>query len=572
MLSALRARGATSALIARAGAYARAALPALAAGVVASLFATAIMLVLRLIFGVVTLPELVGERILPNLDAGTFVHLLVVFGKIRPLLYTLTGQIVLGILVAPLYPILAARLAPRLGAAPSTPPTSFTSGPPSTRWPGRAEWLAAGLIALGMWLLALALFWPVLAENLLGYGVATAQTITVVAVAGIFAAYGLALALVYAAIQPAPTPAAPPATADASPASALATDALPAGAAHPLARRALLARAGIAAVAGLVLGGLSLDALLQAISARSNLAYEGMTTPAPPPAITPNAKFYVVSKNVLDPGVVLADWSLAVGGLVRRPGTLDLDSLRALPSESRAITLECIANGVKGHLISNAIWRGVTLGALLAARGGIAPGAKHVLFTSADGYQSSLPLADLLEVRTLLAWEMNGQPLPTHHGFPLRAVVPGRFGEQSTKWLTRIDIVADPIKGFYQRQGWYSGPVYTISRFDAPSGGQHLPAGQPTLAHGIAYGGARGIRSVEVSTDGGQTWNAATLDPALSPQSWTLWRYPWIPTTPGSHALVVRATDGTGAPQITRDQGTVPNGGTGLHRITVVVS
>jgi DMSO/TMAO reductase YedYZ molybdopterin-dependent catalytic subunit len=534
--------GGTSAFLRGVDGMVRMVLPALAAGVVASLLATAVMMLLRLELGVVTLPELVGERILPNLDAGTFVQLLIQFGKIRPLAYALTGQIVLGILVAPLHPLLACWLAPRLGAG--------SRG----RWPSRAEWLAAGLLALGMWLVALVLFWPVLAENLLGFDVGAARAITAAGLLGIFASYGVALALVYSAIQPA-TPAA-----------------RQADGANGIARRTLLARAGIAAVAGLVLGGLSVDALIQALWTRSNLAYEGMETPPPPPAITPNAEFYVVSKNVLDPGVILSDWALEVGGLVRRPGSYDLPALRALPSETRAITLECIANGVNGHLISTAVWRGVRLETLLAARGGVAPEGKHVLFTSADGYQSSLPLADLLAVGTLLAWEMNGQPLPTHHGFPLRVVVPGRFGEQSAKWLTRVEIVDHPIKGFYQSQGWYSGPVYTISRIDAPGKGQRLPVGQIVHMQGIAYGGARGIAAVEVSTDSGQTWQPAALDPALSQQTWTLWRYDWTPSATGPYTLIVRAADGTGALQIARDQGTVPNGGTGLHRVPVVVS
>jgi DMSO/TMAO reductase YedYZ molybdopterin-dependent catalytic subunit len=194
-----------------------------------------------------------------------------------------------------------------------------------------------------------------------------------------------------------------------------------------------------------------------------------------------------------------------------------------------------------------------------------------VLFTSADGFQSSLPLADLLAVRTLLAWEMNGAPLPDRHGFPLRVIVPGRFGEQSPKWLTRIELLDLPVKGFYQRQGWYAGPVYTISRIDNPLKGARLMVGQPVPVHGVAYAGTRGIATVDLSTDAGAPWQPATLAPALSPETWALWHSTWTPTTPGPATLMVRATDGTGAPQITHAQGTVPNGGTGLHHVAVTV-
>jgi DMSO/TMAO reductase YedYZ molybdopterin-dependent catalytic subunit len=161
--------------------------------------------------------------------------------------------------------------------------------------------------------------------------------------------------------------------------------------------------------------------------------------------------------------------------------------------------------------------------------------------------------------------------LPNQHGYPLRAVVPGRFGEQSAKWLTRIELVAAPVKGFYQQQGWYSGPLYTISRIDAPGKHDRLPAGRPVRIHGIAFGGTRGIQRVEVSTDGGATWRRASFSPPLSPQAWALWHLDWTPATPGATELIVRATDGSGAPQIATARGTVPDGGTGLHHVPIIV-
>jgi DMSO/TMAO reductase YedYZ molybdopterin-dependent catalytic subunit len=515
----------------------------LAAGVVASLAASAVMLLLRLVAGIVTLPELVGERILPNLDAGTFVGLLIRYGKINPLLAALAGQIAAGILIAPLYLLITGLVVRRM---------HIQSGG-RARWAAREEWLAAGILAGALWLIALALFWPVLAENLLGFPVLAARFITIAGMAMIFGCYGAVLVVV-----------------DHSLTRPLSGRDVVGAPADPT-RRALLARAGITSLAGLLLGGAAVDLLVRALGLRSNLGYEGMETVPPIAALTPSSEFYVVSKNVLDPQVSSAVWRLDVGGLVRNPGSYDQASLQKLACEKRDITLECIANGVSGHLLSTATWHGVTLETLLEARGGALPSATQVLFTSADGYQSSLPLADLLDVRTLLAWQMNGAPLPYRHGYPLRVIVPGRFGEQSPKWLTRVDLLDHPAKGFYQRQGWYDGPVYTISRIDNPGRGAGLGLGKPVQVHGVAYAGTRGIASVEVSTDSGATWQRATLQPALSRETWVLWSFSWVPAASGPSTLVVRASDGTGAPQITREQGTVPNGGTGLHRVAVTV-
>ncbi len=325
-----------------------------------------------------------------------------------------------------------------------------------------------------MWLLALGLFWPVLPENLYGFPIAAARAITALGLAAMFALYAATLTLLLHAIVSLP---ARPAERQGEPAS--------------VDRRTFLARSGVAAVGGLLLGGFALDALIQALFGRSNLSYEGMTTQPPITYLTPTDKFYVVSKNVLDPDVALGDWALDVGGLVARPGRYDLASLEALPQETRVITLECIANGVDGRLLSTAMWRGVTLKFLLAAHGGVQTGASQVVFTSADGYQSSLPLSELLAVDTLLAWEMNGAPLPSRHGYPLRVVVPGHFGEQSPKWLTSIELVDHTFKGFYQQQGWYSGPVYTISRIDHPGTGDQLAGIWRGAWHPVG-GGERG--------------------------------------------------------------------------------
>jgi DMSO/TMAO reductase YedYZ molybdopterin-dependent catalytic subunit len=319
-------------------------------------------------------------------------------------------------------------------------------------------------------------------------------------------------------------------------------------------------------VVAVAAGGYGVNRLLAGYLARSNLAYEGMPNFSLD-QITPVEDFYVVSQNVLDPEVDLTRWRLEAAGLVRRPQAWTYAQLLALPGETRAVTLECISNGVGHRLMSTAIWRGVLLKTVLDAAGGVQPNGKYIIYTSVDGYQYSMPLADLLEARALLAWEMNGEPLPERHGFPLRAITPGRYGEQSAKWLTRVEVVDQPYNGgLYQSQGWSSAPLETTSRIDTPAGQAKL--GVLKVA-GLAFAGIRGIQRVEVSADDGLTWHTATLLPPLSDQSWVFWNWTWTPPGKGTYTLVVRATDGTGALQTETQRGTVPRGATGWQRVTV---
>jgi DMSO/TMAO reductase YedYZ molybdopterin-dependent catalytic subunit len=512
----------------------------LLAGAVGATAATVVMGILRLAWGTLTPPELLAERILPLMSAGDFVAFLIRFQphpKTTPLLLTLLGQFALGVLLGPLVE-LAAR----------------ARSPQPTMWPTRRAWLGAGAVALGMTLLAVVLFWPALPAGVYGNPYGQARLLTILSLALTFGAYAAVALLAshwlrrHAAAARAERGALPAATG--------------------VSRREALQAAGVAVVS-IAAGGVVVNRLIDAYLARSNISYEGMSTPgAPPLPITPADQFYVVSKNVIDPMVNAGQWRLEVTGLVDHPLSLTLDEVKNLPSERRAITLECISNEVGAHLISTGDWEGIALKTVLD-RAGAQPAGTHVVFHGVDSYITSLPLADLLAVRTLLAYSLNGQPLPDRHGFPLRAVVPGRYGEQSAKWVTRIELVDHEVKGFYQSQGWSAAPLETMSRIDTP--GRRAARGPLTVA-GIAFAGTRGIQRVEVSADGGATWQAATLQPPLSDQTWVFWSWIWRPATAGSYALVVRATDGTGETQTPVARGTVPDGSTGWDKVTVTVA
>ncbi len=511
---------------------------AVVAGFVASLMAAALMGVLRLEAGIPTPVELFGDHVLKLLPAGRFVQFLITFGrnaKTEPLGLTLLGMIGLGTLLGLLYaPLVRVAL------------------PASGYGPARREWLVAAVLAIVMTLAAVALFWGELGQNFLGLPLAWALLVTTLAMLAESSVYAATLCMAYRALLPK------------QPAPGVSTQAQE--------RRQLLARAGIAALS-LCAGAGTLGLIRGFLTGESFTSYDGTETSAHhgfTAPITPNNEHYVVTQNPVDPTPNLDVWRLEVTGLVGSPGTYTYEQLKSLPSTSRAITLECISNGPGGRLISTAIWQGVTVRALLARHGGALPNARYVAFYSVDGYTVSLPLEEVLKVDALLAWQMNGVTLPNRHGFPLRALVPGRYGEENPKWLTRVELTDQFVGGLYADQGWYNGPLHTWNRIDRPRGS--VPLGHPVEVGGIAFAGARGVQKVEVSVDGGISWHQAQLEPPLSQDAWVLWSWQWLPTLPGRYTLEARVTDGTGEVQTSRMQGTVPNGATGYHIVMVDVT
>jgi hypothetical protein len=230
----------------------------------------------------------------------------------------------------------------------------------------------------------------------------------------------------------------------------------------------------------------------------------------------------------------------------------------------------CISNEIGGDLWGNAYWRGVKLKYLLE-QAGVHTDAYKAVFSAADDYKDSVKLQNALHPDALLAWEMNGQPLQREHGYPARLLIPGIYGMKNDKWLTGITIVNDDFHGFWQNQGWDdAAPYQTESRIDVPFNRQTLSAGTLS-AGGVAYAGDRGIKLVEVSTDGGQTWVPAQLKPGLSPYTWQLWRAD-VPADKSVKTLRVRATDGLGHLQISEPHDPFPSGATGIHSVTIAVS
>ncbi|MBZ5535200.1 MAG: molybdopterin-dependent oxidoreductase [Acidobacteriia bacterium] len=277
--------------------------------------------------------------------------------------------------------------------------------------------------------------------------------------------------------------------------------------------------------------------------------------------VSPTADFYQVSKNAFDPHVEVHSWKLDVGGLVENPLSMTYSDIKALPAIEQYATLECISNTVGGPLIDNALWRGVKLKDVLE-RAHLKPGVLKIVLHASDHYSDSIPLGRALEEGTLLAYAMNGEALNAIHGYPLRLIVPGIYGMKNVKWITKIEAVDYDFKGYWQARGWDDKAEYkTMSRIDVP---RKSFQGKTTIA-GIAFAGDRGVRTVETSKDGGETWEQAEIKPAVSPYSWVLWHQEWTPAHPGNHALVVRATDGAGHLQIAEEAPPIPDGASGFH-------
>jgi DMSO/TMAO reductase YedYZ molybdopterin-dependent catalytic subunit len=286
------------------------------------------------------------------------------------------------------------------------------------------------------------------------------------------------------------------------------------------------------------------------------------------PEVTAAADFYYVSKNLAgDPMVNGQDWRLAFTGAVDKPYTLSYAQLRALPQVTQYHTLECISNEVGGDLMSNGSFTGVSLADALNAAG-IQQGAASLIFKAADGYSDSLHLAQALDERSLIVYLLDGQPLPTAHGFPARLLIPGLYGMKNGKWLTELSVASGDYNGYWEQRGWTrEAKVKMTSRIDTPHDGDLLVA-RPMSIAGVAYSGARGISRVDVSVDAGKTWSPAQMRRPLGALAWTLWAYPWTPT-PGSHTLIVRAIDLQGAVQSYASAPPLPDGASGYHVISV---
>lgn len=292
--------------------------------------------------------------------------------------------------------------------------------------------------------------------------------------------------------------------------------------------------------------------------------------------LTPNPLFYVRNHYSFPSTEQTASWSLSIDGNVCKELEFTLENFRQFPRQTLPVTTECAGNNrsdlqpkVPGNpfqngAVSTAIWGGIPLHCLLD-KAGIKDGAVEVLFEGLDTgspvperevepYLRSLPMDVAMHPHTLLAFEMNGEPLPREHGYPIRLIVPGWYGMASVKWLSRISVLQEKFQGFFQSDRYVFeeddeivpvSSIYTKSLISWPQQNTELPL-QAHNINGLAWSGNRHIKKVEFSVDDGQVWSEAELVGPRYRYAWQQWNFFWEPKEAGHYTLVARAEDEEG--------------------------
>ena len=538
----------------------------LLAGLIAGVVASGIMVLLKIIVGGVSLPDELGSAIIQGMPLAVFDYLHRIIGvdaKYYLFFIILVGQCLVFALSGGLWNL-------ALGA--------------KGVWrdeQGELQWSAGLVLAFLLFLFAGCIFLPLAGAGFFGSQLAIGAFNTIVSLVVVGVSFGFVyiltqnwLALRYVQKD---------AKGESTPAS------------EAVLEERLQKRRGLL-LQGLTVLGLGAVGVVawRFISGAGNVTstpqdalnnYQKKITPPPKPnygdispvqglssEVTPNGQFYVVSKNLVsDPNVNGSTWKLTVDGLVAQPFTLNYSELLAQPMQKQYETLMCISNQVGGNYMSNALWEGVQLGHLLQKAGGVQKGATKVVLHAADDYSDSIHLTKALEPTTVVAVRMNGETLPQGHGYPARLLIPGIYGMKHVKWITRIEVVNTDYQGYWQQSGWSDpAPVRMTSRIDTPLTGKTLGANALTYIAGVAFSGNRGISEVDVSFDGGKSWQRATLKKPLSDLTWVLWELPWRPEA-GNYLVTVRAVDMQGNVQDPVDAPPLPDGSSGYHSVTLSV-
>ena len=287
-----------------------------------------------------------------------------------------------------------------------------------------------------------------------------------------------------------------------------------------------------------------------------SLAVQGLE-----PLVSQN--FYQVDINSVNPTVASEDWSVTVTGAVDEETTFTYEDVTARPSREEFNTLRCVGEQLNGRKMDNALWT-VTDIMPFVEEAGLPDGPCCVMLRAEDGFYEEFPLEALRD--GVLAYGMNGRDLPRGHGAPVRALVPGHWGEINVKWLSEIEVLEQEVDGYWEERGWHgTGPVKPVAKLHTT---HDLEGGRKEVA-GHAYAGLAGVSRVEVSTDGGETWTDAELSERLpGTDVWRQWVHRY--ESPGErHTVVVRMYDDEGRMQGEEETGPYPDGPAGWVRETV---
>jgi DMSO/TMAO reductase YedYZ molybdopterin-dependent catalytic subunit len=299
--------------------------------------------------------------------------------------------------------------------------------------------------------------------------------------------------------------------------------------------------------------------------------------------ITPNEQFFSIS-HFNRPEIDAAEWTLEITGLVQNPITLTLDDLKAWPRQELTFTIECSGNhGFDWFTsgIGNAVWGGAALGPILDEAGVLDDGIEVAFYghdageitvreqTFTQNFARSMSLDDAMSSYNLLAYEMNGEPLPQPNGFPLRLIAPGWYGIANVKWLKRIEVIDTRLMNQFmardyvtvrqeERDGetvWTESSVGRSLLKSAPA--RVVRNGDSYRIEGAAWGAP--IAQVEVQIDDGE-WQEAEIDSSQSGRfAWKFWSLAWEDAEPGEHTITSRAIDREGNVQPAIDDPWIAN-------------
>jgi len=279
---------------------------------------------------------------------------------------------------------------------------------------------------------------------------------------------------------------------------------------------------------------------------------------------TPTDNFYRQQLRYV-PQITPVFWALRLYGLVEKGVILTHDKLAALPFSDMPCTIACIGGSARHPMIGHALWSGIPMGVLLD-RVRPASNARYAQFYAADGYTTYVETEKL--ENALLAFHMNGAPLPREHGYPARIIMPGLYGYKMPKWIQRIEFTDSPTPGFWEERGWsVTGAMQTMSTILTP---RHLESAKELVQlSGVAYAGERSITAIEISVND-TPWMPVPFTES-EPYSWTRWQIDWTPPAPGDYLIKVRASDSGG---FTQAEATTafPHGQSAIHTIVVHVT
>ncbi|KAB2878452.1 molybdopterin-dependent oxidoreductase [bacterium] len=268
-------------------------------------------------------------------------------------------------------------------------------------------------------------------------------------------------------------------------------------------------------------------------------------------------EFYVQSIDEKPPKIESKKWRLSLDGLFKNPMTLNYDQIMARESVTQMTSLACIGNEVGGQQIGNARWTGFRLRGLLE-EAGLGENAKKIIFYCEDIYSTAIEIQSLLNDNVMLAYVMNEKPLTREHGFPLRLIIPGRYGMKNPKWLRKLVATEEDYRGYWENFGWSdTAELQIITRIDRKV--------ENHIVQGVALNGKNKIDKIDVSLDGGQSWNEANIEQTESSYVWSLWSFE-IGVTKGKIEVVCRATNEQGETQDETKRLAFPSGASAPDR------